>query len=82
MLLYNSKTLFVQSLGFLPVGANIPERDSYVRSLRILSESYQKDSEINRTEAEYPAKRLIVRSEDVLSWFQRQHIKGRLQTVE
>ena len=77
MLLYNSKTLFIQSLGFLPVGANIPERDSYGHSLRILSERYEKDSEINRTEAEYPAKGLIVHSEDVLSWFQRQRIKGR-----
>ena len=58
MSLYNPKTLFIQSIGFLPVGLSNPEEDSYSRSLKIVREKYVKYCKINETEAEYLVKRL------------------------
>ena len=73
MFIYNPKTLFIQSIGFLPHGVRNTQKDLHSRTLRTLRKRYEENSKVNRAEAEYPAKRIK----------QHLHVKGRLyiQTV-
>ena len=78
---YIPKTLnLFQTIGYLPFGDY--EKPFHGADVRLLMERFEKDSFINRTEAESLAEMLSVQPERVLRWFYRHRRKGSLQTVE
>ena len=76
MLLYISKPLFVQTIGFWAVRAMHHMEHFCCATSRILKERFGKDCHISRTEAEHLAEMVNLQPEQVLGWFKRQRRRG------
>ena len=79
-MLYSFKSLFFQTIGFRSVGTKVPRTHFRRDALRVLQETFEKNSFINQSEAQFLAETLNVHPVKIKNWFHHQRTKGSLQT--